>query len=44
MNPWSLRDRHPDEYLDWVYQVRNGDTLLGFADWFNEQQAREEES
>jgi hypothetical protein len=31
---YSARDEHPDyPRCDWVYEVRNGDTGLGYRDW-----------
>lgn len=34
-NPWDLTREHPDEYNAWTDEVRNGDTLLGFVEWFD---------
>ena len=41
-NPWDLTREAPGSYEDWQYEVGNGDTLLGFADWF--QHKKEEEA
>jgi hypothetical protein len=30
---WKLRDREPDNYENWVQEVRNGETFKGFREW-----------
>lgn len=40
---WDLTREEPDAYADWKYEVGNGDTLLGFADWLKAKREEEED-
>jgi hypothetical protein len=31
---WDLSRRYPNAYTDWKYEVKNGDTLRDFRNWF----------
>lgn len=30
---WEKTRTYADQYADWKYEVQNGDTLLGWAEW-----------
>lgn len=32
-DPWQATRDFPEDYMDWTYETRNGDTLLGFLEW-----------
>lgn len=34
---WPTTDAERSAYRDWQYEVANGDTVLGFRDWLDQQ-------
>lgn len=38
---WPETEAERVAYVDWQYEVHNGDTVLGFRDWLNHKKEEE---